>query len=64
MLLAGVRGVSLASAWRRPSEMAPMPSMGVDLTSPEIIANPLVQSLVDSYVENSRDTPQTPIDAS
>ena len=37
---------------------------GGDLTSPEIIANPLVQSLVDSYVENSRDTPQTPIDAS
>ncbi len=29
----------------------------------EIIANPLVQSLLDSYVENSRDTPQTPIDA-
>ncbi len=44
--------------------MAPMLSVGVDLTSLEIITNPLVQSLVDSYVENSRDTPQTPIDAS
>jgi hypothetical protein len=64
MLLAGVRGPSLALAWRRLSKMAAMPSVGVDLTSPEIIANPLVQSLVDSYVENSRDMPQTPIDAS
>jgi hypothetical protein len=44
--------------------MAPMPPVGVDLTSPEIIANPPVQSPVSSYVENSRDRPQTRIDAS
>ncbi len=38
--------------------------VGVNLTSPEIIANPLVQSPVYSYVENSWDTPQTRIDVS
>jgi len=64
MLLVGVRGALLALAWRRLSEMAPMPPVGVDLTSPEIIANPPVQRPVNSYVENSRDTPQTSIDAS
>ncbi len=53
MLLAGVRGALLASAWRRLSEMAPILPEGVDLTSPEIIANPPVQRPMDSYVENS-----------
>jgi hypothetical protein len=53
MLLVGVRGALLALAWRRLSEMAPMPPVGVDLTSPEIIANPPVQRPVNSYVENS-----------
>ena len=64
MLPAGVRGALLAWAWRRLSETAPMLPVGVDLTSPETIANPPVQTPTYSYVQNSRDTPQTGIDAS